>query len=98
MTGTRFLRRISRRCRLTRTALKELPHEDGCHRFPLSPGTDLYGLRAERISQLHPPAAAAESAGHSVFRLRQRIAFRRVLLRDSTARWDTVAFGLLRAA
>jgi hypothetical protein len=34
-----------------------LPHEDGCHRFSLSTGADLYGLWTEWISQLHPLTA-----------------------------------------
>jgi hypothetical protein len=43
-----------------------LPHEDGCHRFSLSTGADLYGLWTEWISQLHPLTAPAESARDSV--------------------------------
>jgi hypothetical protein len=39
-----------------RKASRELPHENDCHHCSLSTGADLYGLRAERISQLHPPA------------------------------------------
>src|SRR3984957_19635754 len=42
-----------------RKASRELPHENDCHHCSLSTGADLYGLRAERISQLHPPATPA---------------------------------------
>jgi hypothetical protein len=46
-------------CRRTRRPLREGTHEDYFNCCPLSAGADLYGLWAERISQLHPPAAAA---------------------------------------
>src|SRR4029077_19201199 len=69
-------------------------HFNGCS---LATGADLYGFWAERISQLHPSAAAGESASDSVSCHRQRVAFCRILLRNPIARWATVAFGLLRA-
>src|SRR5580700_8058062 len=98
MTGTRFLHRIFGLCRRTRRPSGEITHEDCFDFCALPAGADLYGLWAEWISQLHPPAAPGESARDSVSCLRQRIAFCRVLLRDSIARWAAVACGLLRAA
>src|ERR1700733_721681 len=97
MTETRFLRHTFRPCKRTRRLLKEITHENYFNCCTLPARTDLYGLFAEWISQLHPPAAPDESARDSVSCLCQRIAFRGVLLRDSIARWTAVAFGLLRA-
>src|ERR1700719_4799520 len=97
MTGTRFLQRTFRPCIRTRRPPREITHEDCFDHCSLPAGADLYGLWAEWISQLHPPAAAAESARDSVSCLRQRVAFCRILLRDSSARWAAVAFRLLRA-
>src|SRR6202521_249001 len=97
MTATRFLHHTFRPCRRTRTPLREGRHEDCFDFCALPAGADLYGLWAEWISQLHPPAAPGESARDSVSCLRQRVAFCRILLRDSIARWAAVAFGLLRA-
>src|SRR5579864_6594931 len=97
MTGTRFLHRIFRPCRRTRRRLGESTHENYFSCFSLPTRVDLYGLWAEWISQLHPPAAPGESAGNPVFCCRQRIAFCRVLFCASIARWAAVAIGLLRA-
>src|ERR1017187_6675798 len=97
MTGTRFLRRTFRPCRRTRRPPREFTYEDCFNCCSLPAGADLYGLWAEWISQLHPPAAPGQSARDSVSCLPQRVAFCRILLRDSIARWAAVAFGLLRA-
>src|ERR1700728_2413994 len=97
MTETRFLHHTFRPCKRTRRFLKEITHENYVNCCTLPAGTDLFGLFAERVSQLHPPAAPDESARDSVSCLRQRVAFRGVLLRDSIARWAAVAFRLLRA-
>src|SRR6202521_3767685 len=97
MTGTRFLHRTFSPCRRTRRPPREATHEDCFDFCALPAGADVYGLWAEWISQLHPPAAPGESAHDSVSCLRQRVAFCRILLRDSIARWAAVAFGLLRA-
>src|SRR4029077_9850580 len=97
MTGTRFLRRTFRACRRTRRSSREDTHENYFDCCSLSTGPYVYGLWAERISQLHPPATTDESDRDSVSCLRQRVTFRRILLRDAIARWATVAFGLLRA-
>src|SRR5580704_2845635 len=97
MTGTRFLHRTFRPCKRTCRPPREGKHEDCFDFCALPAGADLYGLWAEWISQLHPPAAPGESARDSVSCLRQRVAFCRILLRDSIARWAAVAFGLLRA-
>src|ERR1700722_5057599 len=97
MIGRGFLHRTFRPCRRTRRPSKEITHENYFNCCALSAGADLYGLCAEWISQLHPPAAPGESARDSVSCLRQRVAFRRVLFRNPIARWAAVAFGLLRA-
>src|ERR1700722_14657902 len=97
MTGTRFLRHTFRPCRRTRRPSKEITHEDCFDYCALPTGTNLYRLFVEWISQLHPPTTPDESARDSVSCLRQRVAFRRILLRDSIARRAAVAFGLLRA-
>src|ERR1700675_666632 len=97
MTGTRFLHHTFSPCRRTRRPPREGADEDCFDFCALPAGPDLYGLWVERISQLYPPAAAAESAHKSVSCLRQRVAFCRILLRDSSARWAAVAFRLLRA-
>jgi len=55
----------------------------------------IFGLNG--FLHCYPPAAPGESARDSVSCLRQRVAFCRILLRDSIARWAAVAFGLLRA-
>src|ERR1700730_17145539 len=98
MTGTRFLHRTFRPCRRTLRPPREGKHEDCFDFCALPAGADLYGSWAEWISQLHPPAAPGESARNSVSCLRQRVAFCRILLRVSIARWAAVAFGLLRAS
>src|ERR1700733_709384 len=97
MTGRRSLHRTFRPCRRTRRPSKEITHENYFNCCALSAGADLYGLCAEWISHLHPPAAPGESARDSVSCLRQRVAFRGVLLRDPIARRPATAFGLLRA-
>src|SRR6202162_1056030 len=97
MTGTRFLHRTFRPCRRTRRPPREGTHEDCFDFCALPAGADLYGPWAEWISQLLPPAAPGESTRDSVSCLRQRVAFCRILLRDSIARWAAVAFGLLRS-
>src|ERR1700674_3598640 len=97
MTGTRFLHHTFRPCRRTCKPSKEITHENYFNCCALSAGADLYSFCSEWISQLHPPAATGESARNSVSCLRQRVAFRRILLRDSIARRAAAAFGLLRA-
>src|SRR6266481_4071259 len=97
MIGTCFLHRIFRPCRRTRRASREDTHENYFNCCSLSTRPYVHGLWVERISQLHPPAAPGESAGNPVLCCRQRIALCCFLLRDSSARWAAVAFGLLRA-
>src|ERR1039457_1807567 len=97
MTGTRFLHRMFKPCRRTRRPSREDTYENYFDFFALPAGCDIYGLWAEWISQLHPPAAPGESARDSVSCLRQRVAFCRILLRHSIAGWAAVPFGLLRA-
>src|SRR5271169_4740300 len=97
MTGTRFLHRTFSPCRRTRRPSREDTHENYFNCCSLSTRPYVYGLWVKWISQLHPPAAPGESTGDSVSCLRQRVAFRRILLRDSISRWAAVAFGLLRA-
>src|SRR5260370_40283701 len=97
MTGTRFLHHTFTPCRRTRRPPREITHEDCFDFCALLAGASLCGFWAEWISQLHPPAVPGESARDSVSCLRQRVAFCRILLRDSIARWAAVAFGLLCA-
>src|ERR1700722_5377160 len=92
-----FLHNTFKPCKRTHKLLKEITYEDCFDFCTLPAGTDLYGLWAEWISQLHPPAAPGESARDAFSCRRQRVAFCRILLRDSIARWPAVAFGLLRA-
>src|ERR1700730_8271962 len=77
--------------------LREDTHENYFNCCSLSTGPYVYGLWVERISQLHPPAAAHESARNPVLCCRQRIALCCVLLRPAGPWWTAVAFGLLRA-
>src|SRR5271170_3810515 len=58
---------------------------------------DVYGLWAERISQLYPPAAALESAGVTVFWRHRRIPLCRVLLRGAGVWWAVAALRPIRA-
>src|SRR5580692_5089565 len=97
MTGTRFWRHTFRPCRRTCRPSKEITYENCFDYCTLPAGADLYSFCPEWISPLHSPAATGEFAGDSVSNLRQRVAFCRILLRDSIARWAIVAFGLLRA-
>src|SRR3984893_2592812 len=97
MTGTRFLHHTFSPCRRTRRLPREITHEDCFDFCALPAGVDLYGLWAEWISQLHPPAATGESARDSVSCWRQRITLCCVLLRLAGPWWTAVAFGLLRA-
>src|SRR5882724_5616994 len=90
MTGTRFLPRTFRPCRRTRRSSRETTHEDCFDFFALSAGADVYGLWAERVPSLYPPAATGESRGNPVPCCGQRIALRRVLLRAAGA-WRTAA-------
>src|SRR5579859_184356 len=90
MTGTRFLHRTFRPCRRTRRLSREDTHENYFNRCSLSTGPDLYGLWVERISQLHPPAAAGESTSNPVLCCRQRIALCRLLFRCAGS-WRTAA-------
>src|SRR5580704_5494118 len=89
MTGTRFLHRIFRPCRRTRRLSREDTHENYFNCCSLSTGPYVYGLWAERISQLHPPAAPGESARDSVLGRRQRISLCGVLFRLAGS-WRTV--------
>src|SRR5580700_9214382 len=97
MTGTRFLHHIFRPCRRTRRLSREDTYENYFNCCSLSSRPYVYGLWAEWISQLHPPATTHESARASVSYLRERVAFCRILLRDAIARRVAVAFGLLCA-
>src|SRR5258708_22215780 len=90
MIGTCFLHRTFRPCRRTRRASREDTHENYFNCCSLSTRPYVYGLWVERISQLHPPAAAHESAGDSVLCCRERITFCRVLFRR-TGPWRTAA-------
>src|SRR6266478_7197174 len=90
MTGTRFLHHTFSPCRRTRRPFREGTHEDCFDFCALSAGTDVYGLWAEWVPSLYPPAATAESAGNPVPYRRQRIALCRVLLRAAGA-WRTAA-------
>src|SRR5580704_1123987 len=96
MTGTRFLHRIFRPCRRTRRLSREDTHENYFNCCSLSTRPYVYGLWAERISQLHPPAATGESAGNAVLRCRQRIALCRVLFRRAGPWWTAAALWLFR--
>jgi len=60
-------------------------HENSLYHCALSAGADLYSLRPERFSQLHPSAAAAEPACDPIFRRYQCVSFCRVLLRGAAA-------------
>src|SRR3984893_826879 len=97
MTGARFLHRTFSPCRRTRRLPREITHEDCFDFCALPAGADLYGLWAEWISQLHPPAAPGESARDSVSCLRQRLALCCILFRRAGPWWTAAAFGLLRA-
>src|SRR5882724_1003935 len=90
MTGTRFLHHTFRPCRRTRRPSKEDTHENYFNCCSLSTGPDVYGLWAERVSQLHSPAAPGESTGTPVPYRRQRIALCCVLFRRASA-WRTAA-------
>src|SRR5580698_126628 len=90
MTGTRFLRHIFRPCRRTRRPSREDTHENCFDCCSLSTGPYVYGLWAEWISQLHPPAASGESAGDAVLCCRQCIALCCVLFRCAGS-WRTAA-------
>src|ERR1700676_1976600 len=97
MTGTRFLHHTFSPCRRTRRPPREGTHEDCFDFCALPAGADVYGLWAERVPSLYPPAATGESDRDSVPCRRQRIALCRVLFRAAGARWGAVDFGLLRA-
>src|ERR1017187_441139 len=97
MTGTRFLHRMFKPCRRTRRPSREDTYENYFDFFALPAEADIYGLWAEWISQLHPPAAPGESARDAVLCCRQRIALCCVLLRLAGPWRTAVAFGLLRA-
>src|SRR5580700_3740340 len=90
MTGTRFLHHIFRPCRRTRRLSREDTYENYFNCCSLSTGPYVYGLWAERISQLHPPAAPGESAGNAVLCCRQRIALCCILFRGAGS-WRTAA-------
>src|ERR1700722_6476920 len=92
-----FLHNTFKPCKRTHKLLKEITYEDCFDFCTLPAGADLYGLWAEWISQLHPPAAPGESAGNPVPYRRQRIALCCVLLRAAGA-WRTAsALRLFRA-
>src|ERR1700686_390836 len=97
MTGTRFLHRTFRPCRRTRRPFREGTHEDCFDFCALSAGADVYGLWAERVSSLYPPAATGESRGNPVPCCGQRIALRRVLLPVAGPWWAAAALWLFRA-
>src|SRR5580700_10581415 len=82
---------------VTETGDRDDTHENYVNYCSLSTGPYVYGLWVKRISQLHPRAAPAESAGNSVPCCRRHVALCGVLFRDSSARRAAVAFGLLRA-
>src|SRR6266852_199215 len=90
MTGTRFSHRTFSPCRRTRRPFREGTHEDCFNFCALSVGADVYGLWAERVPSLYPPAATGESASNPVPCRSQRIALCRVLLRTAGA-WRTAA-------
>src|SRR5450631_2307012 len=90
MTGTHFLRHIFRPCRRTRRPSKEETYENYFNCGSLPAGADLYDLWVERISQLHPSAAAGESAGDPVLCCRQCVALCRLLFRGAGS-WRTAA-------
>src|ERR1700722_1194719 len=90
MTGIRFSRRIFRPCRRTRRSSRENTHENHFNCCSLSTSPYVYGLWAERVPQLHPPAATGESRGNPVPCCGQHIALCRVLLRAAGA-WRTAA-------
>src|SRR5580692_6008481 len=98
MTGPRFLHRTFIPCRRMHRPSKEDTHENYFNCCSLSTRPYLYGLWAEWISQLHPPAAPGESAGNAVLYCRQRIALCRVLLCLAGPWWTAVTFGQLRSA
>src|ERR1700677_191608 len=96
-TVMRFSRLTFRPRRHTRRPSRETTHEDYFHHCALSAWTDVCGLRSERVSQLHPPATAGESAGNSVPCCRQHIALCSVLLRGADPWWAAAALRLFRA-
>src|ERR1700675_2386636 len=97
MTGTHFLHRIFSPCRRTRRPSSEDTHENYFNCCSLPARADLYGLWAEWISHLHPPAAPGESAGNPVLCCRQRIALCRVLFRRAGPWWTAAALRPFRA-
>src|SRR5579863_1859146 len=97
MTGTHSLHHIFKPCRRTHRPSREDTHENYFYCCSLFTGPYVYGLWAERISQLHPPAAPGESAGDAVLCCRQRIALCRVLFRDAGSWRIAAALRLLRA-
>src|SRR6202041_4067970 len=90
MTGTRFLHRTFSPCRRTRRPPREITHEDCFDFCALPAGADVYGLWAERVPSLYPPAATGESRGSPVPYRRQHITVCRILLRAAAA-WRTSA-------
>src|ERR1700732_897055 len=97
MTGMRFLHRTFSPFRRTRRPPREITHEDCFDFCAPSAGADVYGLWAERVPSLYPPAATGESRGNPVPCCGQRIALRRVLLPVAGPWWAAAALRLFRA-
>src|SRR5271168_1759132 len=94
----RFSPRTFKSCNRTRRQSKGDQRENSFYHRALSAWADLYSLRPEWLSQLHPPAPADEPACDSVLRRHQCVTFCRVLLRGAVDRRSAVAYGLLCAA
>src|SRR5450755_23074 len=92
-----FLRHTSRLCKRMRSLSREDTHENRFDCCALSAGADVYGLWAERVSSFHQPAATGESTGTTISWRRERITFRRFLLRGAGPWWTAIALRLLRA-
>src|SRR6202162_332956 len=97
MIATRSWRLIFRPCRHGRRFSREAAHENSFDYCSLSAGADVYGLWAERVPSLYPPAAAGEPPGDPVPCCRKPVAFCRILLRAAGAWRTTAALRLFHA-
>src|SRR5579863_3352726 len=97
-TVMRFSPHTFKSCNRTRRQPKGDEHENSFYHRALSAWADLYSLRPERLSQLHPSTTADEPACDSVLRCHQCVTFRRVLLRSAADWRAAAAFGLVCTA
>src|SRR5216684_699148 len=97
-TAMRFSPRTFKSCNRTRRHSKGDEHENSFYHRALFAWADLYSLRLERLSQLHPSTTADEPACDSVLRRHQCVTFCRVLLRGAVDWRAAFAFWTLCTA